>query len=199
VAICATAGGILLGIGVERMVLEAFGVGGWLLRGLLLAAGVVAPLFAASALMSGSSLPTFAEVLGPREGAGLPLTTRILGITLIVTSVLATETALGLIFDGRWRDFPFAGLTMAVVPFFAVAMSNTAESGKRPLAEAVFAGLFALAAIYIAFNEGPQNWQSLWTCAAYLVLGVTLLRPRAVTFTETADNAAPAVAMDPRI
>jgi exo-beta-1,3-glucanase (GH17 family) len=199
VAICATAGGILLGIGVERMVLEAFGVGGWLLRGLLLAAGVVAPLFAASALMTGSSLPTFAEVLGPREGAGLPLTTRILGITLIVTSVLATETALGLIFDGRWRDFPFAGLTMAVVPFFAVAMSNTAESGKRPLAEAVFAGLFALAAIYIAFNEGPQNWQSLWTCAAYLVLGVTLLRPRAVTFTETADNAAPAVAMDPRI
>ena len=60
-------------------------------------------------------------------------------------------------------------------------------------------GSIAESAIYIAFNEGPQNWQSLWTCAAYLVLGVTLLRPRAVTFTETADNAAPAVAIDPRI
>jgi hypothetical protein len=87
---------------------------------------------------------------------------------------------------------------MAVVPFFAVAMSNTAESGKRPLAEAVFAGLFALSAVWIAFNEGPQNWQSLWTCAAYVVLGVTLLRPRAVAFAEAVD-ATSAVAMDPRI
>ena len=90
------------------------------------------------------------------------------------------------------------GLLQHADPWVAT-MFNAAESGTRPLAEAVFAGLFALAAIYIAFNEGPQNWQSLWTCAAYLVLGVTLLRPRAVTFTETADNAAPAVAMDPRI
>ena len=52
--------------------------------------------------------------------------------------------------------------------------------------------------VWIAFNEGPQNWQSLWTCAAYIVLGVTLLRPRAVAFAEAVDTA-PAVAMDPRI
>ena len=41
----------------------------------------------------------------------------ILGVTLIVTTVIATQTALGLVFDARWRDFPFAALTMAVVPF----------------------------------------------------------------------------------
>jgi hypothetical protein len=50
---------------------------------------------------------------------------------------------------------------------------------------------------YIAFNEGPQNWQSLWTCAAYLVLGITLCRPRAVTLAETAADATPAVVMEP--
>jgi hypothetical protein len=119
-----------------------------------------------------------------------------LGITLILTTLLAAETALGLVFDGRWRDFPFAGLTMAVVPFFAVAMFNAAAAGKRPLAEAVFAGLFAVTVPYIALNEGPQNWQSIWTCAAYLVLGITLWRPRAVTLAETAMDA-PAVVMEP--
>jgi exo-beta-1,3-glucanase (GH17 family) len=197
VAICATVGGILLGIGAEKMLLESFGIAGWLLKGLLLAAGMAAPLLSAHALMTALPLPTFFEVLGPSEGRGPPLMTRILGITLIVTTLLATETALGLVFDGRWRDFPFASLTMAVVPFFAVAMFNAAESGTRPLAETVFAGLFAVTVPYIAFNEGPQNWQSLWTCAAYVVLGVTLWRPRAVTFAETAIDAAPAVIMEP--
>lgn len=197
VAVCATVSGILLGIGAEKMLLESFGIGGWLLQGLLLATGVVAPLLSAHALMTGHSLPTFVEVLGAQEGRGPPLMSKILGITLIVTTVLATETALGLVFDGRWRDFPFAGLTMAVVPFFTVAMFNAAESGKRPMAEAVFAGLFAVTVPYIAFNEGPQNWQSLWTCAAYVVLGVTLWRPRAVTLAETAVDATPALVMEP--
>jgi len=35
------------------------------------------------------------------------------------------------------------------------------------------------AAIYTGFNEGPDNWQSLWTCTAYILLAVTLWRARA--------------------
>jgi hypothetical protein len=34
-------------------------------------------------------------------------------------------------------------------------------------------------AIYTGLNEGPDNWQSLWTCAAYMLLAVTLWRARA--------------------
>jgi hypothetical protein len=30
------------------------------------------------------------------------------------------------------------------------------------------------------FNEGRDNWQSLWTCAVYFLLAVTLWRARAV-------------------
>jgi len=197
VAICATTGGILLGLGAEKMVRESYGPGGWLLQGLLLASGMAAPLLAAHALMRGMSLPTFLEVLGPAEGRGPSLMTRLLGITLIVTTLMATETALGLVFDGRWRDFPFASLTMAVVPFFAVAVFNAVHSGSRQLAESVFAGLFAIVVPYIALNEGPQNWQSIWTCAAYLVLGATLWRPRAVAVTETAAGAVPVAVMEP--
>ena len=193
VAICAVVGGILLGIGADKMLRESYGIGGWLIQGLLLAAGMAAPLLSANALMTGRPLPTFLDVLGPPEGRSPHPMTRVLGFTLIVTTLIAAETALSLVFDARWRDFPFAALTMAVVPFCAVSFLDSAEAGTRPLAEAVFAGLFAVTVPYIAFSEGPHNWQSLWTCAAYLVLGITLWRPRTVAVTETALAATTAV------
>ncbi len=193
VAISATTGGILLGIAAEKMILESYGIAGWLLQGLLLAAGMVAPLLSANALISGRALPSFLDMLGPPEGRSQSFMTKMLGITLIVTTLIGAEIALSLVFDARWRDFPFAALTMAVVPFCTVAFLNPPETGTCPLAEAVFAGLFAAASLYIIFNEGPRNWQSLWTCAAYLVLGITLWRPRTVAVAETALIAATAV------
>ena len=87
-------------------------------------------------------------------------------------------TALGFAFDPRYRDFPYASLTMAVLPFFALALLNRPPSGVRPIAEAAFAGLFAMAGIYTVFNEGPKNWQSLWTCAGYALLAITLWQAR---------------------
>jgi exo-beta-1,3-glucanase (GH17 family) len=185
VAISATVGGILLGVSADKMLHESYGFGGRLVQGLLLAAGIAAPLLSANALMTGRALPAFLELLGPPEGRSQQLMTRILGFTLIVTTLITAETALSLVFDARWRDFPFAALTMAVVPFWTVAFLNPPKSGARPLAEAVFAGLLAAAALYINFNEGSQNWQSLWTCAAYLVLSITLWRPRTVAVAET--------------
>ena len=95
--------------------------------------------------MSGRGLPSFLEVLGPPKGLTPFFMANMLGITLIVTTLIAAQTALSLIFDARWRDFPFAALTMAVVPFWTLAFLNGSKSGERPLAEAVFAGLFAIA------------------------------------------------------
>jgi exo-beta-1,3-glucanase (GH17 family) len=193
VAVSATVGGVLFGIVADKMFHEGYEFGGWLLQGLLLAAGIAASLLSTNALMSGRALPSFLEVLGPPKGRTQLFIVNILGVTLIVTTLIAAQTALGLVFDARWRDFPFAGLTMAVVPFCTVALLNPPKSGARPLAEAVFAGLFAAAALYIIFNEGSHNWQSLWTCAAYLMLGTTLWRPRTVAIAETALIAATAV------
>ena len=129
VAISATTGGILLGISAEKMLHESYGIGGWLVQGLLLAAGIVAPLLSANALISGRALPSFLEVLGPAQGRSQSFMTNMLGITLIVTTLIGVETALSLVFDARWRDFPFAALTMAVVPFCTVAFLN--PSGTR--------------------------------------------------------------------
>ncbi|WP_249140622.1 MULTISPECIES: beta-(1-6) glucans synthase [Bradyrhizobium] len=178
VGISATAGGILLGVAFDKMYYESYGWGGWLQWGALLAAGILSPIFCSQALVSGRGLPTFLELLGPRDGRKWSKLSVALGLTLAVTAVIASETALGFVFDPRYRDFPFASLTMAVVPF-AMLLVNRPQSGVRPIAEAIFAGLLALSAIYVLLNEGRENWQSLWTCTIYLVLAFTLWRARA--------------------
>jgi exo-beta-1,3-glucanase (GH17 family) len=178
VAVSATAAGSLLGVAGDKLFYEGYGFGGWLKWSLLLAAGMAAPLLSANALMSGRALPTFLELIGPREGRIRSVLTMGLGLTLIVTTVIAAETALGFTFDPRYRDFPFAALTMAVLPFWMLMLLNRPQSGSRPAAEAAFAGLLVGAAFFTAVNEGPDNWQSLWTCALYFLLGVTLWQAR---------------------
>jgi len=180
VGISATTAGILLGVAADKMFYESYGIGGWLGWGALLAAAIASPLLCANALMSGRALPTFLELLGPRDYKTRSAVTLMLGAALLVTTLIGTETALGFAFDPRYRDFPFAALTMAVVPFAALMLLNRPQEGVRPIAEAVFAGLLAGSVLYTGFNEGPDNWQSLWTCAVYLLLAVTLWRARVV-------------------
>jgi glucan 1,3-beta-glucosidase len=180
VGISATMAGILLGVASDKMLFESYGFGGWLRWGSLLAAAIASPLLGANALMSGRPLPTFLELLGPREGRARSVPALILGVALVVTTLIGAETALGFVFDPRYRDFPFAALTMAVVPFFALMLLNRPQVGPRPLTETVFAALLAGAAFYTLFNEGADNWQSLWTCAVYLLFAVTLWQARGV-------------------
>jgi glucan 1,3-beta-glucosidase len=180
VAISATSAGILLGIAADKMFYESYGFGSWLRWGALLAAGMASPLLCANALMSGRALPSFLELLGPRVGRTSSVLTVLLGLVLIVTTLVGAETALGFVFDPRYRDFPFASLTMAVVPFWFLMALNRPQQGTRPIAESVFAGLLAGSAIFVWFNEGIENWQSMWTCAIYVLLAVTLWRARAV-------------------
>ena len=178
VGLSATTAGILLGVAVDKMLYESYGLGGWIKWGALLAAGIAAPLLSAHALMAGRALPTFLELLGPREFQNRSLFCVLLSLALIVTTLIAAETALGFTFDPRYRDFPFASLTMAVVPFALVMLLNRPQTGVRPIAEAVFAGLLVVTAIFTAINEGGRNWQSLWTCAIYGLLALTLWRAR---------------------
>jgi exo-beta-1,3-glucanase (GH17 family) len=180
VGLSATTAGILLGVAADKLFYEGYGFGGWLGWGALLAAAIASPLLCANALMSGRPLPTFLELLGPRDERTAALLTIMLGAALVVTTLIGAETALGFVFDPRYRDFPFAALTMAVVPFATLMLLNRPQDGVRPIAEAVFAGLLAGSALYTIFNEGADNWQSLWTCAMYFLLAVTLWRARAV-------------------
>src|SRR6201996_1803036 len=179
VGLIATTSGILLGLAADKMYYESYGIGGWVQWGVLLAAGLVSSVLSANALVSGRALPALLDMFGPRgEGTRLSASMWCLGAALVATCLIGSETALGFVFDPRYRDFPFASLTMAVVPF-ACLMLNRPQDGRRPIAESAFAGLFAISAVYVGINEGGANWQSLWTCAVYLLLALTLWRARA--------------------
>jgi glucan 1,3-beta-glucosidase len=180
VGMSATTAGILLGVASDKMFYESYGIGGWLAWGALFAAAIASPLLCANALMSGRALPTFLELLGPREFRTGSVLTVLLGGMLILTTLIGAETALGFVFDPRYRDFPFAALTMAVVPFSMVMLLNRPQEGARPIAEQVFAAVLTGSALYTIFNETTQNWQALWTCAIYILLAVTLWRARAL-------------------
>jgi exo-beta-1,3-glucanase (GH17 family) len=184
VGVSATTAGILLGVAADKVFYESYGLGGWLAWGSLLAAAIASPVVCSTALMSGRSLPTFLELLGPRDYRNRSAATIVLGLTLVVTTLIGAETALAFVFDPRYRDFPFAALTMALVPFAALTVLNRPKGGARPVAEAVFAGLFAAAALYTGLNEGSDNWQSLWTCAAYVLFAITLWQARAAQIPE---------------
>jgi exo-beta-1,3-glucanase (GH17 family) len=180
VATIATSAGILAGLAAEKALDESYGFAGWLFQGPLLAAGVGLPLFSANAVMAGRPLPAFAELFGPRGGRIRSWPTLFFGLTLTVAIMVAAEVALGLVFDPRSRDFPFASLTMCAVPILIVERLNARKSDTSRVAEAVFACLLVGSALYIFFNEGVRNWQSLWTSAMLLLLGISLTPPRAL-------------------
>src|SRR6185312_5474403 len=75
VGLCATSAGILLGIAADKMYYESYGLGGWLQWGALLAAAIASPMLCANAAMSGRPLPTFLDLLGPRDGRTLSVLT----------------------------------------------------------------------------------------------------------------------------
>ena len=178
VAISATAGGALLGLAAEKWLHESFGLFSWVMQSLLLAAAIAAPLLSSMAVMSERALPTLRELIGRSASRLRSPETIMLGGTLALVTLIAAVTALNLVFDPRWRDFPYPALTMAAVPLSMVTLFNRSKSSANPKAEASFATLLAAAALFIVFNEGFSNWQSLWCSAAYGLLSVTLWRVR---------------------
>jgi glucan 1,3-beta-glucosidase len=178
VGLTATSAGCLVGIAADKMFYESYGIGGWLLWGALLAASIMVSIFGANAIISGRPSPTFLDLFGPRgEGERLAPSMRLLGLALVVVVVIAAATALGFVFDPRYKDFPYASLSMAAVPFAGLLL-NRPQAGRRPIAEAVFAGLLIVSAGYIGFNEGRDNWQAMWTCTVYALLALTLWQAR---------------------
>jgi glucan 1,3-beta-glucosidase len=179
VAALALPPGILVGWAVENALIESLGLGGALRSLALVVVAIAAPLVTAAALVSGISIPSFAQVLARAPDRLRDPLTFVLGAVLLVIGVLALERALGLAFDPRYRDFGFAPLTAAVVPYLVLAFVRMPVTAARGVAEMVMAGALALCSAYIAVNEGFANWQALWCCGALLALALTLLRLRA--------------------
>jgi len=170
---------VLLGWTIETVWVESFSPGSWLRSLAFAALAVISPIVCAAACAADRPAPAVAGLLGRRAGRRDALDW-VLGGTLIVLMLVAVEAALGLVFDPRYRDIPFAPLTASVVPFLVLLLSVLRSAGPRAVAETVAGGALAVSAIYIVFNETFANWQSVWFCAGLLGLAVILALARDV-------------------
>ncbi len=209
VAVIALVSGSTIGWAVEAMWVESLGLAGWLRSAGWVAVAALAPVAGAALLLAGQGVPPLYRVLGPTTA--WPRDRRALATGLILAGllVLAIQTALMLVFDPRYVDFPFAGLIGALMPFVVLALvpikemiaggltsppeptagdemtstGSTAGGGGsgliRPPAEKTAAVILALAAVYILLAEGFANWQALSYSVALCVLALTLIRGRA--------------------
>lgn len=176
IALATATGGVLSGWALAAAPLESLGLGGWIRSAALCAVAILAAPLSAAAIAARMPAPGFADILADARRSQ-PWLTFGYGLVLIVTTALAIQVALGLVFDPRYKDFPFAALTAAAVPFLLHGLCVRA-AGTRGIAETVAAAMLALGVVYIAPNEGFANWQSLWLCGALLLVAVTLLRVR---------------------
>lgn len=177
VAGIALVAGVMAPWALENVIVESLGPGGFLRGAAFMAAALAAPVTAAMVLSTNQRVPLFAQVLGGGRSAS-PLTAQLSGIALTATTVLAVQTALGLVFDPRYRDFTDAQLSAAALPFAIINMLSAARRGRRSRAEATAAATLAFSACYVVFNESVVNWQALWFGAVLIALAVTLDRQR---------------------
>jgi exo-beta-1,3-glucanase (GH17 family) len=179
VAVIAAISGTLIGWTIRNVPIESLSMIDWIRSLAWATVAFAGPIVGAMALVTGVKVPTFARVLGRREARTIDPVAFALGGLLVALVVLAVQAALGLVFNPRYRDFPFAPLTGAVIPFVVLMTAVPARKDIRTNAETVAAALLALCAIYIALSETFANWQSLWFCGGLVALALSLLPGRA--------------------
>jgi glucan 1,3-beta-glucosidase len=175
IALSAAASGTMIGWTIANIPLESLTVGDWMRSLAWGAVAIAAPVLCAMAVAGGIPLPSFARVVGRRADRVEGWLAISLGLVLVVLTLLAVQAALGLVFDPRYRDFPFPALTAAAVPFLLCKTSWPRLRSLRPCAETVAAATLALSAVYIVLNETLANWQALWFAAGLLVLAFSLV------------------------
>ncbi len=172
-AIALSAGG-LVGLAVEKVVMESLTMGDWAFALLRLVTMVAIALAGAAAVIRGIAMPRLAEeaaqLLYPRRELGWVMMAL---FTALVFFALQAAIALG--FDPRYRDFPGPTLTIGLVPFLAMALLQPAR--RASLQEAMLAILLGISVIWTVAIEGIANWQALWFAAA-LAVAVGLLAAR---------------------
>ena len=168
---------VAFGWTIETVGIESFSIGSWLRSLAFALAAAAAPVVCAAGTAAKRPAPAFADLLGRhadrRDGLDWAL-----GGILIFTVIVAVEAALGLVFDPRYRDIPFAPLTAAALPYLVLSVTAPRSGAARAVAESVAAALLVLCSCYILFNESFANWQAAWFCASLVALALSLARAR---------------------
>ena len=178
IGLSAAVSGTMIGWTIASIPLESLTVGDWMRSLAWGAVAIAAPVLCAMTVAAGVEVPSFARVLGRRADRVAGWLAISLGLVLVALTLLAVQAALGLVFDPRYRDFPFPALMAAAAPFLVRKTSWPRLRSLQPCAETVAAATLALSAVYIVLNETLANWQALWFAAGLLVLALSLLPER---------------------
>lgn len=153
--------GLLIGLAVEKLVLESLTKLDWAFASLRLVVVATAGFLGVAALARGDAAPSLARGLGigPKASTRLGVA---LDLALAAFVFFTLQSAIAIWFDPRYRDFPAATLTMGLIPFVMLAIRRPfmAPDGGRLLA-----GGLVVAAACILYTEGFRNWQALWFVA----------------------------------
>ena len=136
---------VLFGWTIETVLVESFSPGSWTRSLAFAAVSGLAPIVCAAGFAAGRRIPAFAALIGG-SGRRRDFLDWALGGVLIALMLVAVEAALGLVFDPRYRDIPFAPLTAAAVPFLILLAATRRLDGTRAAAESVAGAVLALSA-----------------------------------------------------
>jgi glucan 1,3-beta-glucosidase len=176
IAVIAFASGATIGWTIENVPLQSLTWLDWVRSLAWASVAALSPIAVATALVRGERAATFAQIIGRPAKRPPGRLGPVLAGLLMLLSILAVQAALGLVLDPRYRDFPFAPLTGAAVPFALLA--SWRRGPRTPAAEKAFAATLAVAAVYISLNEGISNWQAVWCSIGFMVLALTLRQAR---------------------
>lgn len=180
IALNAAVAGMLIGWAIENVPLQSFDIGGWLRNLSFAALAIAVPIAGAAAMARRTAPPAFATIFGPRRDRVRDPVLLAIGLLLMALTVLAVQSALALSFDPRYRDFPFAPLTTAALPFLMLSFAPRPTGARAGVvAETVAGVVLACCAVFIVWNETLANWQALWFAGALALLAFSLLRARA--------------------
>ena len=173
VAVIAAISGTFIGLTIANVPLESLTLGDWLRSLAWAAVALLSPVLGAAALASATRVPAFVQVLAWKIEARLDLA---IGLVLMALAVLSLQAALGLVFDPRYRDFPFAPLIGAVVPLLFLGQWRSRP--QPPLAELIMGLVALMAAAYVIWNESLANWQACLFAVGLIALALILFRAR---------------------
>ena len=107
-------------------------------------------------------LAGFASALDPSRWRRSGSIQVVLAALFAATVVAAIHVALGLVFDPRYKDFPFAALAGPVIALAVLAFANRKRKpSRRGLPRRWRRRYLAGSALFVVVNEGLANWQAL--------------------------------------
>ena len=178
-ALIALASGLTFGLAATNLAMENALPGEGVRAVIMLALALAVPLASAFALSRGWELPGFARALDPKGWREPTRDGAVLAALLVAIVVAASHVALGLVFDPRYKDFPFAALTGPVTALAVAAFMGVGGHARPGAAEIAAACVLAGSALFIVANEGAANLQAVWLALLFVALALTVLRARA--------------------